>query len=263
MHRLTLAAFFAAALFAQPTPHKIPPDLRFEVASLTPSPPGGRGGFIHPTEGGARYVANNCSINCMIRVAYRMKPEQIVGGPAWLDSDRYDLDAKAERPSSADELHTMLMNLLVDRMHLQFRLEKREMRMYGLTIDRSGSKLTPHEAENPHDARIDSEQQKFLHMKLTAMAVTMDYLAFWLGDQMDLPVVDMTGLKGGYDFTLSYTRELPPEFPQGAKINGEEPDTSGPSIFDALKLQLGLQLKAQRGQVEVIVIDHADKPSAN
>ena len=80
---------------------------------------------------------------------------------------------------------------------------------------------------------------------------------------MDLPVVDLTGLQGGYDFTLAYTQDLPPGFPEGTKINGEEPDTSGPTIFAAVKQQLGLELTAQKGPVEVIVIDNVERPTGN
>ena len=210
-----------------------------------------------------RYIANNCSIKTMITVAYRVKPDQIVGGPSWLTTDLYDMEAKAEKPSTGDELHVMLLNLLAERMQLKYHREKKDMKMYALTVSKDGSKLTPHEAQNAHDPWIEFAQEKFLHLKATATAVPMDYVAFRLGDFLELPVVDLTGLKGGYDFTLSYTRELPPGFPEGGRINGEEPDTSGPTIFDAVKQQLGLELKAQRGPVEVIVIDHADKPAAN
>jgi uncharacterized protein (TIGR03435 family) len=199
----------------------------------------------------------------MITVAYRVKAEQIAGGPSWLDTEPYDMDARAEKPSTPEELHMMLMNMLEDRMQLKFHREKKEMRMYALTIGKDGSKLTPHEAQNAHDPWIDIAQEKFLHLKFTATAVPMDYFAFRLATMMDLPVVDLTGLKGGYDFTLSYTRDLPPEFPQGGKINGEDPDTTGATVFEAVKQQLGLELKAQRGPVEVIVIDHAEKPTAN
>ncbi len=80
---------------------------------------------------------------------------------------------------------------------------------------------------------------------------------------MDRPVIDRTGLSGAWDFKLEYTRQLPPEFPPNGKLNGEEPDTSGPSIYAALKQQLGLDLRAQKGQADVIVIDHVEKPTQN
>jgi uncharacterized protein (TIGR03435 family) len=92
----------------------------------------------------------------------------------------------------------------------------------------------------------------------------MDFLAFRLSnEELDRPVVDMTGLEGTYDFEVNYTHQLPLNFPEGGKFNGQEPDTSGPSIFVALKEQLGLELKAEKGPVDVIVIDHAERPTEN
>ena len=263
MHRVAVCILSAAALFAQP-PARIAPGLRFEVASLKPSA-GSANGFygIRPAPGGQRYEATNCPIRMRIQVAYRVKPEQIVGGPAWIETDGYDMEAKAERPSTADELHVMLMNLLVDRLQLKFHQEKKEMGMYALVRGKGEIKMTPHEAANAGEPWIDVNQEKFLHMKLKATSVPMDYVAYRLSLLMDRPVVDMTGIKGGYDFELAYTRELPLNFPPGAKLNGEEPDTSGPTIFEAVRQQLGLELKAQKGPVDVIVIDHVEKPAAN
>jgi uncharacterized protein (TIGR03435 family) len=262
MHRAALLALFTAALLAQ-APGKIPPDLRFEVVSLKPADPLAQGGGIRPAPAGQRYEATACPIKLMIQVAFRVKAEQIVGGPAWLDTDRYDMQGKAEKSSNADELHVMLMNMLADRLQLKFHHEKKEMRMYALTVDKGGPKLTAHEAANAGEPWIDQAQEKFLHLKLKATSAPMDYFAFRLSQLMDRPVVDLTNLKGGYDFSLEYTRELPPGFPEGGKINGEDPDTSGPTIFAALKQQLGLELKADKGPVEVIVIDHAEKPTGN
>src|SRR5580700_2143318 len=119
MHRVATSVFLAAALLAQ-APPKIPPDLTFEVASLKPSNKQEPGGGIRPAPGGQRYVAINCPIKTMIMVAYRVKPEQITGGPGWLDTDLFDMDGRAERPSSLDELHVMLMNMLADRLQLKF-----------------------------------------------------------------------------------------------------------------------------------------------
>jgi uncharacterized protein (TIGR03435 family) len=130
-------------------------------------------------------------------------------------------------------------------------------------VDKAGSKMTAHDAANAGEPWIDVAQPKFLHMVMTATSVPMDYLAFRLSLAMDRPVVDLTNLKGGYDFKLEYTRELPPGFPEGAKLNGEDPDLSGPTIFAALKQQLGLDLKPQKGPVDVISIDHVEKPTEN
>jgi uncharacterized protein (TIGR03435 family) len=144
MYRIA-CGLLAALLLAQ-APARIPPDLRFEVASLKPSTGQEQGGGIRPAPGGQRYVAVNCPIKLMIQVAFRVKGEQIVGGPRWLETDRFDMEGRAEKPSSADELHVMLMNMLTDRLHLKFHSEKREMQMYALTVDKDGPKLTPHDA---------------------------------------------------------------------------------------------------------------------
>lgn len=262
MKRSAGFVLFAISLFAQPPDH-ISPDLRFEVASLKPSDGTAQGAGIRPAPGGERYEARNCTIKMMIQVAYRVKAEQIVGGPAWLATEGFDMDAKADKPSSMDELHVMLMNMLVDRLGLKFHREKREMSIYALTVGQAGTRLAPHEAANGGDPWIDQSEAPFLHVKMKAMYAPLDYFAFRLSQLMDRPVVNLTNLPGGYDFTLEYTRDPPPGFPAGGRINGEEVDTSGPTVYAAVKQQLGLELKAQKGLAEVIVIEHADRPADN
>jgi len=262
MHRISVCLFFAAWLFAQ-SRGKISPDLKFEVASFKPSEATGPGGGIRPAPGGQRYQATNCPTRLMIQVAYRVKAEQIIGGPAWLDTDRYDMEAKAEKPSTPEELHVMLINLLVERMQLKFHRQQREMPIYALTLDKGGPKLTPHQSANAGEPWIDLRTERFLHVSMKATSSGMDYFAFRLAQMLDRPVVNLTKLGGEYDFALDFTRELPLGFPEGGKINGEEPDTSGPTIYEALRSQLGLQLKAQKGPVDVIVIDHVEKPTEN
>lgn len=156
------------------------------------------------------------------------------------------MQGRAEKPSSADELHVMLMNMLTDRLHLKFHSEKRGMQMYALTVDKGGLRLTPHDGTNGWDTWIDQTEAPFLHVRMKATYAPMDYLAFRLSQLMDRPVVDLTNLHGDYDFNLEFTRDLPLGFPEGGKINGELPDTSGPNVFAALKQKLGLDLKAQK-----------------
>src|SRR5580698_3509491 len=205
-HRIVVCIFLAATLLAQ-SPAAVLSDLRFEVASLKPSEGLEPHGGIRPAPGGQRFEAINCPIKLMIQVAYRVKAEQIVGGPGWLYTDRFNMEAKAEKPSSSDELHVMLMNMLVDRLHLKFHREKREMQMYALTVDKGGPKLTPHEAANAGDPWIDQTTEGFLHVKMKATYSSLDYFAFRLSQLMDRPVVDLTDLHGGYDFNLQYTRD--------------------------------------------------------
>ncbi len=90
-----------------------------------------------------------------IATAYRIKGDQVVGGPAWIDSDLFDMEAKAEKPSSIDDLHTMLKNLIAARFHLQFHYETKELPVYVLMADKGSPKLTPHEAQSAGDPSID------------------------------------------------------------------------------------------------------------
>jgi len=252
-----------ALIVCAQSPAGVPASLRFEVASLKPSLPGGRGGGIRPSPGGERYVATNISLRVLIQVAYRVKDDQVVGGPGWMSSDLFDMNAKAEKPSSAEELHVMLQNLLADRFQLRFHRETKELPVYLLAVDKNGSKLTAHEAQSAGDPWIDQSVDRILHVKMSAKFAPMEYFAWRLGQLVDRPVVDQTGLKGGYDFELSFTRDLPPGFNENTRLNGEPLDTSGPTLFEALRQQLGLKLEAQKAPVGIMVIDHAEKPSEN
>jgi uncharacterized protein (TIGR03435 family) len=100
-------------------------------------------------------------------------------------------------------------------------------------------------------------------MKLTATFCPMDYFAWRLGQLLDRPVADQTNLQGGYDFTLSYTREPPAGMPEGAQLNGQPIDTSGPSLVEAIRDQLGLKLEKKKEPVEILAIDHVEKPGEN
>ena len=265
MHRTATAVIVSGLMGALAGAQEPPadPNLKFEVATLKPSPAGqertGPCG-IRPQPGGQSYSADCMSLKGFLNVIYRIKPDQVTGGPAWADNDRFEMRGKAEKPSSADELHVMLKNLLIERFKLQYHFEKKELPIYALTVDKGGAKLTPHEAKNAGDSWIDQTQAQFLHMKMVATFCPLDYFAFRLGQMMDRPVVDMTGLKGGYDFTLEFTRELPPNIPETAQINGSPIDTSGLTVYEALQKQLGLKLERQKGPAPILVIDHAEKP---
>jgi uncharacterized protein (TIGR03435 family) len=268
MHRIATALLSAIGLIHTPCAHAQAPaapstSLKFEVASLKASQPGGRGGGIRPAPGGQSYLATNAPLRLFIMVAYRLKTDQIFGGPGWMDTETYNMNAKAERPSNTEELHIMLQNLLAERFHLQFHKEMRELPVYAMTVDKSGPKMHPHEAASAGDPWIDVAIDKVVQTRWTAKFVPMDYLAWRLSLALDRPVIDLTNLKGGYDFDLAYTRELPPGLPEGALLNGAPIDTSGPTIFEALRQQLGLKLDRQKGPVYTLVVDHAEKPIEN
>lgn len=269
MHRIaaaTLAAIGLATgqLARAQAPVATDTTLKFDVASLKPSPPGGNSSGIHPDPGGRTYRATNTTLKYMLTVAYRIRAGQIASGPAWMDTDRYDMIANAERPSSVDELHTMLKNLLAERFQLKFHMETKEMPVYALTVDKSGAKLTPHEAQNAGESLIEVWSSQPLHMKVKATSAPMDYLAFRLAERMDRPVFDQTNIKGGYDFNLAYTLEPPATMQVGmVGHNGIPIDFSGPTIFEALRQQLGLRLEPRKGPVEIMIVDRVEKPSEN
>jgi len=234
------------------------PDLQFEVASLKPSQPGAKAGGIRPAPGGRRYTVAGVPLKLLFTVAYRIREDQISGGPGWMGTDLFDMNAEAERPSSMDELHVMLQNLK-ERFKLRMHSETKERPVYVLTVDKAGVKMNPHEIGSAGDPWI--EQPGF--GKINARFTPMDYFAWRPSLILDRSVLDRTGLKGGYDFDLSWTPDLPPGFPEGGLINGQPVDTSGPTVFAALEKQLGLKLEPQKGPVEVLVIDHVEKPVEN
>jgi uncharacterized protein (TIGR03435 family) len=266
MNRITTAALFAIRFAswhsaqAQPTPAA--PALKFEVASLKPSQPGSVGGGIRPAPGGERYLASNMPLKSLIMTAYRLQADQVLGGPAWMDTELYDMNAKAEKPSSIEELHLMLQDLLAVRFQLRFHHETKELPIYALMVDKDGPKLKTHEGQSAADPWIDNTFEQ-LKMTMHAKFAPMDFFAWRLSMVMDRHVIDRTKLAGGYDFDLTFTREPRPDAALGALIDGAPFDTSTPTIFDAVRQQLGLRLESQKGLVDMLVIDHAEKPGGN
>jgi uncharacterized protein (TIGR03435 family) len=228
--------------------------LAFEVASVKPSTPGGRGGGIRPMPGGQTYIATNVPLRLMIKVMYRINDSQIVGGADWMDTDLWDVDAKAERPSSVDQLHEMFQTLFAERFKLRFHRERKELAAYILSVDKSGSRLKVSDSKEPFDVPIKPGVQPG---KNVGTRVPMEYLCFFLAQLLNVPVVDQTGLDGFYDFTL----ELPAPAP--SLTPGPAPAADGPDIFTALRQQLGLKLESRKAPVEVFVIDHVERPSNN
>jgi uncharacterized protein (TIGR03435 family) len=239
-----------------------PARLTFEVVSVKPSKPGGRGGGIKPQPGGQEYKAENVPVKLMISLMYKIPFRQITGGPGWLDTDLYDVDAKADHSYNLDDLHVMFQNLLADEFKLKFHKEIKEGPVYALLLDKSGSKMKISDSDRFSDIPIQVQGGPF--GVINGKRVPMQYLSWWLGNTVlqrdERPVIDKTGLDKFYDFTLSFAPELPPDFP---KENLPPGFLDRPSIFDALKQQLGLKLEAQKGPVEYYVIDHVEKPDEN
>jgi uncharacterized protein (TIGR03435 family) len=235
--------------------------LAFEVASVKPSESGFFGG-IRPAEGGQRYVARGVPVRFMIKLIYHIIDDQIVGEPAWMNTERFDVEGRAGRPSSLRQLQEMFQTLLADRFKLQFHRETRQLPAYALTVDKMGSKLTVNDStDEVGDVSVGPSTGKLPGMYVRK--VSMSYLCWHLAQfpEVGRPVLDRTGLKGYYDFKLEFAPQTGGMMADGG---GEAPHTfDGPSIFTALREQLGLKLGPEKGPVEVFVIDHIERPSSN
>jgi len=242
----------------KPAPDK-PSRPTFEVASIRLAKPGTRGGFIKALPGGREYTAQNIPVKLMISLMYKVPMRQITGGPDWLTSDFYDVEAKADGSYNIDELHVMYQNLLADRFNLKFHKESKEGNVFALTVDKIGSKMKVNETEQDFKIPINFGPDGVV----IGTRVPMSYFCWWLGQNLqrqERPVIDLTGLDKHYDFTLTFAPDLPPDVP---KDNLPPGLLDRPSLFDALKEQLGLRLQAQRGPIEYYVIDHIERPSEN
>ena len=297
------AARAAGAQAADPPP-------AFEVASVKASPPPeGRGVFVR-SDGGpgtkdpGRWTAQNFSLSNLVTYAYNLKRYEY-SGPSWMDTERFDIVAKVPEGATKDQFRLMLQNLLAERFKLKIHREKKDSQVYDLVVAKNGPKLT--ESVNdpqgegagpgpgagrgagfgPGPPKIDKDGFPELPPGRESMTImmngrartrqhnyTMESLANMLAGQIAKPVTEATGLKGKYDFTLTWAtggggRAIPP--PGGGAAGGgpESPiasmaDDSGPTIFTAIQEQLGLKLEQKKGTIELVVVDHAEKtPTEN
>jgi uncharacterized protein (TIGR03435 family) len=222
--------------------------------------------------------ARNIPLKELIRQAYGLDDNQILGAPGWLSSERYDIEAKVSS-SDTDALHNlspdqrglMLQPLLADRLHLKVHTETRVLPVLALVVAKDGPKL--HEAK-PGDTYPNGikgfEGQGgagMMHMgpgQLTAQGLPMSSVARLLTRQLGLMVQDETGLTGKYDFTLQWTPERgAADAGQPGPDNTASTEPAGTSIFTAIREQLGLKLESRKAPVEVLVIDHVEAPSEN
>jgi uncharacterized protein (TIGR03435 family) len=232
-----------------------PAPLSFEVASLKATRPGAIGGGLGPRAGGETYIASNVSLRTLITTAYNVSNEQISGGPGWVDSDGFDLEAKTGRRVTREERLVMMQTLLAERFKLVLRRETRQVPVYIMTVEKTGVKLRENTTGEQSGLGAGGGQRKFVGRN-----VPMSLLVWYLQNtwKLDRPVVDQTGLKGSYDWELEFSPEADPLKPPS------DVDLSGrPPLIEALRMQLGLRLEAQKGPAEFLTIEHVEKPSEN
>jgi uncharacterized protein (TIGR03435 family) len=256
------------------------PRPEFEVASIKLNKSGDMRAMIRPSPGG-RFTVTNIPLQFVITIAYRIKDFQLSGAPPWLASERYDIEAKAEGNPNFDAMLPMVQTLLEDRLQLKFHHETKEVPVYALVVAKAG-KLRAAEGECPPPPKTlpPPEPGKLpftpcggffmfpghLAGQKATIAQLIDPLSRFTGRI----VLDKTNLTGKYDIDLQYTPEqsqIPAAAPGGAPPPGLPPlppiDPNGPSLFTALQEQLGLKLESQKGPVEIMVIDHVERPSEN
>jgi uncharacterized protein (TIGR03435 family) len=290
-------------------------NLTFDVASVKPAAPppqpgGGRSGGVFVGRRGGPGTAdpgqitwNNATLKNLLTAAYDVKPFQ-VSGPAWLDTERYDIVAKVPAGATQEQVNVMWQNLLAERFGVVVHHESKEFQVEELTVAKGGSKLkettvdpnaAPPAPPTGQPQFIKTDKNGFPDLQAPGMimminagsagpaghmvgkAQTLAQLATLLGNQLNRPVVDKTGLTGKYDFMIEYTPDLnglpglpPPPPPPGGQAgpapapgdnNASEP---GSNLAAAIQQQLGLKLVGGKAKLDVVVVDKAEKaPTEN
>lgn len=254
-----LAFFLAAPTLAQNPSSAAPakpmaPDAHpsFAVAAIKPhDPESSRQSGIY-MEGG-RFIIRNESVANMMIFAYSIHPRQIADAPESLFHDRWDIEGKpdAEGEPSGSQMHEMVQKLLVNRFGLKFHRERRELSVYAIQIAKGGPRLTL--AKYPDATPNEKSSGKGTEATVLCTSSTMQ--DFTAGEQrfLDRPLIDQTGLTGKYDFALHYTYD---------EARATDPNAP-PGMFTAIQEQLGLKLQPMKATVDVLVVDHVERPSEN
>jgi uncharacterized protein (TIGR03435 family) len=229
--------------------------LRFEVASIKSGKPGSvRKSLL--TDPNGRFATENATLRMLVTFAYSVHDFQVSGGPRWIDSDAFDIVAKPENKSSRVQLLQMVQVLLTERFKLRIHRETKEQPVLALVIGKNGPKLKMANTDDGGPMRGLQGGRG----ELTGLGADMGSLARRLSGVIGRVVIDRTGLSGKYDFKLQWT----PDTAQPMRGPDEPVDSSlGSSILAAVQEQLGLKLEAQKGPVDMIVIDAVERPSAN
>jgi uncharacterized protein (TIGR03435 family) len=249
----------AAARAQQPLPAAtVEPQLSFEVASIKPSKPYSRG--LDWDDSPGRVSISGYNLRQLIRAAYGLKSNaQILGGPKWIDNERFDIVAKADDAETAKvqkmseagwvrARSLMLQSLLADRFHLKLHRETRVLPIYALVVAKSGIKFKPAKPDEGDDLSGWGGH-------LEATAITMDAFADYLTgfrEIADRVVQNRTSLTAAWDFTLDWSRD---------RGDGGSQDSEFPGLYTALEEQLGLKLEPEKAPVEVVVVDAASEPA--
>jgi bla regulator protein blaR1 len=245
----------------------------FDVVSIKPNTSGDTR-VTNRVQPGGRYAATNITLRQLIRDAYRVQEFQIVGGPGWMNSDRFDIVAKAEENPSVGLMALMRQTLLTDRFKVVTHTETREMPVYALIVKQAGKlgpKLRP-SSESCGDPSKPATQLQLGQIpcgisggagRLSTRGTPITEFAHFLSFNTDRVVLDRTGLTGPFELELEWTPEAlqPPRLIGSDGRAGASDLDPLPSLFTAVQEELGLKLESARGRVDVMVIEHAERPT--
>jgi len=262
---------------AQDPPGSDEPLPSFEVVSIKPNHSGQPHGMFAFRPG--RFTATCVPLRALMAYAYHVRGFQIYGGPSWVSSETFDIEAK-EPEALGEEIRklppderfkknaSLLQSMLVDRFKMRMTRETRELPIYALVVAKNGPKLE--KAKPGVGIEWNTRELHIERGRITARGVELVTLARALSQELGRTVIDRTGLKGAYEVTLEWapdpTQSLMGMGPGGGPPPDNAPpppDPSGPSIFTAIQEQLGLKLESTKGPVEILVIDQIEKPSEN
>lgn len=246
----------------------------FDVASIKPYSKSDMMIGVRTTDDGV--TISSMPMHMIIREAFGVTNDRLLGEPGWVGTSRYDVEAKVApedapklKQLSQEQRWAMLVPVLEDRCALKFHHETRNLTVYTLVVAKGGPKLQPSDPAGVATKQTGLRNKMSIGDKGFTMDIrhaSMTSIARMLSRQIGSTVVDKTGLTGTYDFTLEFAPENRASMPMMRPHDGSDspaPEAQGPSIFTALQEQLGLKLEAKKEPVDVVVIDHIEQPSAN
>lgn len=253
------------------------PIFEYDVASIKLNTSGSASVGVRNTPDG--YSVTNVQVQELMQWAFGVQSYQMIAAPEWFASERYDIEAKMDpavadafQKLNADDRRTarqhMLQTLVMDRLKMTIHRETRELPVYSLVIGKGGSKLQETKPSAPGvpvprgGVSVRNSRTGSGPMTLTVLHCTNTELPNVFVPHVGRTIIDKTGLTSVYDFTLQFMPDGAAVAP-GAGAGSSATDPSAPSIFTAIQEQLGLKLEAGKGPVEVMVIDHAERPSGN
>lgn len=260
---MVIAGMLASGWIALAQPSR----LEFDVASVKRNTSPATRGEMHFES--ARFVATWRSLRNLIMQAYGVENYQISGFPSFLEDERYDVDGRSAQPASQEELRLMLQTLLADRFSLQTHRESKEMPVYILSVGKNGSKLqVAKESERSTIMLVPTPLGGKTGYQLVGQKIPVGVLTGMLTAQLGRPVLDRTALPGDFSFKADIG---PDDSAQVARLADGQPtvdkaaivSVSPSAIISAVQADLGLKLESTKAPVEILVIDHAERPAEN